>query len=59
MRMSPSDKCTTKVWVCLFTCCTTRGVHIDIVPDLSTVTFLGVSRDLPAEVYDIGQQENL
>ena len=39
VRMSPSDKCTTKVWVCLFTCCTTRGVHIDIVPDLSTVTF--------------------
>ena len=39
VRMSPSDKCTTKVWICLFICCTTRGVHIDIVPNLSTVTF--------------------
>jgi len=26
---------TKKVWLCLFTCCTTRAVHLDIVPDLT------------------------
>ena len=39
VRMTTSDKCTSKVWICLFTCCTTRAVHLDIVPNLSTLTF--------------------
>ena len=30
----------TKVWICLFTCCVTRAVHLDIVTDLSTTTFI-------------------
>ena len=29
-----------KMWVCLYTCCVTRAVHIDVVPDMSTDTFL-------------------
>ena len=29
-----------KVWICLYTCCVTRAVSIDIVPDLSTDTFI-------------------
>ena len=34
------DGTTKKVWICLFTCCVTRGVHLDLVADLSTPTFL-------------------
>jgi hypothetical protein len=30
----------TKVWIALFTCYVTRAVHIDIIPDLSTVAFI-------------------
>ena len=30
----------TKAWICLFTCFVTRAVHLDIVIDLSTSTFL-------------------
>ncbi len=29
-----------KVWICLYTCCVVRAVHLDLVPDLSTPTFL-------------------
>ena len=29
-----------KVWTCLFTCCVTRAVHIELVTELETVTFL-------------------
>ena len=29
-----------KVWICLFTCCVTRVVHLEIVPDLSADSFL-------------------
>ena len=29
-----------KVYVCLFTCAVTRAVHLEIVTDLSTETFL-------------------
>ena len=29
-----------KVWICLYTCCTTRAIHLDIVPDMSTQTFI-------------------
>uniref|UniRef100_A0A1X7SFK5 Integrase catalytic domain-containing protein n=1 Tax=Amphimedon queenslandica TaxID=400682 RepID=A0A1X7SFK5_AMPQE len=38
--MTPKDKCTSKVWICLYTCCLTRVVHIDIVPNLSAYTFM-------------------
>ena len=29
-----------KVWICLFTCCVTRAIHLDIVPDLSAQSFI-------------------
>ena len=29
-----------KVWICLFSCCVTRGVHLELVTDISTQTFL-------------------
>ncbi len=29
-----------KVWICLFTCLVTRAVHLDIVSNQSTLTFL-------------------
>ena len=31
---------TKKMYVCLFTCATTRAVHLELVPDLSTETFV-------------------
>ena len=33
-------RCEKKVWICLYTCCITRAVHIDIVSDLSTPSFI-------------------
>ena len=42
-----------KVWICLFTCCVTRAIHLELVRDLSTVTFVqalkqfSVRRGLP------------
>ena len=29
-----------KVWICLFTCCVVRAVHLELVMDMSTPTFL-------------------
>ena len=29
-----------KVYICLFTCATTRALHLEVVTDLSTKTFL-------------------
>ena len=29
-----------KVWLCLYTCCVTRAVHLDLVPNLNALTFL-------------------
>ena len=37
-----------KVWICLYTCCITRAVHLDLVPNLSTHTFLNSSRQFAA-----------
>ena len=34
------DQNSNKVWVCLYTCCVTRAVHLDLVTDLSTPTFI-------------------
>ncbi|XP_064625956.1 uncharacterized protein LOC135486787 [Lineus longissimus] len=33
-----------KVYVCLFTCCTTRGIHLEITPDLTVESFLRAFR---------------
>ena len=29
-----------KVWICLYTCCVTRAIHLDLVPDLTANAFL-------------------
>ena len=29
-----------KVWICLFTCCVTRAIHLELVVDLTTTTFI-------------------
>ena len=29
-----------KVWICLYTCCVTRAVHLEMVPDLTPEAFL-------------------
>ena len=29
-----------KVWICLYTCCVVRGVHLELVPDLTADSFL-------------------
>ncbi|KAL5476354.1 hypothetical protein EMCRGX_G026289 [Ephydatia muelleri] len=31
---------TAKVWVCLYTCCVVKAVHLDLVPNLTTEAFL-------------------
>ena len=45
-----------KVWICLYTCCIVRAVHLDIVPDMSTQTFIcslkrfAARRGLPSKI---------
>ena len=29
-----------KVWICLFTCCVTRAIHLELVTDMSTDSFI-------------------
>ncbi len=29
-----------KVWICLFTCCVTRAIHLELVLDMLTMTFI-------------------
>ncbi len=41
LYVRPSSPDTTiNVWICLFTCCITRAVHLDLVTDLFTGTFI-------------------
>ena len=45
-----------KVGICLFSCCITRAIHVELVPDMSTQTFLTAfkrftsRRDVPTQV---------
>ena len=29
-----------KVWICLFTCCVIRAIHLEVVPDMTTQSFI-------------------
>lgn len=40
VRLSVSRPCTQKVWICLYTCCVSRAVHLDLVLDLSAQSFI-------------------
>lgn len=35
-----SKKCDVKVWICLFTCCVTRAIHLDMVSSLNAQSFI-------------------
>ena len=37
---TPDAVGTQKVWLCLYTCCATRAVHLDLVTDMTATTFL-------------------
>ena len=39
MRISDATG-SSKVWLCLYTCSTTRAVHLDLVPDMTATTFM-------------------
>ena len=39
INMHGVTKCS-RVWICLYTCCVTQAMHLDVVPDLSTHTFI-------------------
>ena len=38
-----------KVWICLYTCCVTRAIHLDLVPSLATSAFLRSLRRFSAQ----------
>jgi len=40
VRDQGSDTNSSKVWICLFTCCVTRAVHLELVIDMSAPTFI-------------------
>ena len=29
-----------KVWICLYTCCAIRALHLDVIPDWTTLAFI-------------------
>ena len=37
-----------KIWICLYTCCVTRAIDLDLVPDLTTKAFLRCFRRFTA-----------
>ena len=39
LKKSPTAD-NSKVWICLFTCCIVRAVHLEVVPDMSAETFI-------------------
>ena len=40
VKINPRGCYQQKVWICLFTCCVTRAVHLDIVEDLLPKSFI-------------------
>ena len=53
---SPDGSQTSKEWLCLYTCCSTRAVHLDLVQDMTSSTFLksfrrfAARRGMPARI---------
>ena len=48
IRDSSSSPNTNKVYICLFTCASTRAIHLEVVEDLTTQNFLLAFRCLTA-----------
>ena len=48
VRDSVSSTTTRKVWLSLYTCCTTRAIHLDIVPDMTAEAFIRCFRRFTA-----------
>ena len=55
-----------KFWIALFTCLSTRGIHLDVVMDLSALSFLSILRRFTAQrgapvkiISDNGNQFNV
>ena len=40
VKMDPQTRGSGKVWICLYTCCVTRAVHLDVVTNLSAQAFI-------------------
>lgn len=40
VKWNSQDSCSQKCWICLFTCCVTRAVHLELVYDLTTHAFI-------------------
>ena len=38
VKSTSDEEC--KVWICLFTCCSTRAVHFEVVPNMTSEAFL-------------------
>ncbi len=37
---SPQGPRESKVWICLYTCCVVRAIHLEVVPDLTAQSFI-------------------
>ena len=37
-----------KMWICLYTCCVTRAIHLELVPDLTAQPSFGALNGLQA-----------
>ena len=48
LYVKSSNTGSTKVWLCLYTCCSTRAVHLDLVIDMTATTFLRCFRRFSA-----------
>ncbi|XP_021964112.2 uncharacterized protein LOC110859463 [Folsomia candida] len=55
--ISPRSKITLKAYLCIFICCTTRAIHLEVVSDATTQAFLAALRRFvarrgkPADIY--------
>ena len=53
------DELTNKAYVCLFTCASTRAIHLELTPDLQVKSFLQAFRRFASSYTDIRQRQDL